>query len=406
MKILIISHFLPYPPHGGNFQRNYNLLREASKRHEVYFYSFNQKKLCSTKALLDESVAALKPFCKEIRIFDVPCDRTRWGFPLLLLKNIFSSKPYLVPRFTSTEMTQAILELLSKQSIEVVHFETIAVCPYLSLFKDIPKALVHQNVESDLLMQRARKESNFLKSLYIKHQAEKLRNYEDQVVEEIDLNIAVSEEDKDRFLQRGYKSTFAVVPNGTDLNYFKPTNTETVDDNSIVFAGTLDWYPNHDGMIYFLSEIFPNIKKKYPEAKFHLIGKAPSEKIVSLAKEIEGVTVHGFVDDARTLIRSSAVYVVPLRIGGGSRLKILDALASGKAVVSTSIGAEGLKLTNGSDIAIADQAEHFASEVARLLEDQKAREELETNGRKTVEKHYSWSVIGEEANKLWQNLKS
>jgi len=209
-------------------------------------------------------------------------------------------------------------------------------------------------------------------------------------VQQADHLLTVSELDRRFFSQYidAYKIT--VIPTGVDTDYFQPTHGEE-NPNSLVFTGSLDWLPNDDAMSYFLTELLPRIRYYVPQATFCIAGRNPSPKIRALAIR-HGVQVTGRVQDIRPYIRSAAVYVVPLRIGGGTRLKIFEAMAMGKAIISTSIGAEGLPVENGENIIVRDDPDQFALSAARLLLDSEYRRRLGSAARQLVSTNYSWKV--------------
>jgi glycosyltransferase involved in cell wall biosynthesis len=188
-----------------------------------------------------------------------------------------------------------------------------------------------------------------------------------------------------------------VISTGVDADYFHPDNGNE-QPNSLVFTGSMDWMPNEDGVRYFLHSILPLIRREIPEVTFTIVGRKPSEKLRAAAASESGVHVTGTVDDIRPYVREGAVYVVPLRIGSGTRLKIFEAMAMGKPIVSTTLGAEGLPISDGGDISIADQPAEFARKVCLLLRDPKERRRLGSAARQLVEQHYSWSAVAAEFN--------
>ena len=182
-----------------------------------------------------------------------------------------------------------------------------------------------------------------------------------------------------------------VVQTGVDTEYFTPS-TAAVDRAHMVFTGSMDWLPNEDGMTYFCREILPRIRQSEPDATLSIIGRSPTPAVRKLA-EIPGIEVTGRVDDVRPHIARGSVYIVPLRIGGGTRLKIFEAMSMGKAVVSTTVGAEGLPVTNGRDIEIADEPARFAQAVVRLMREAGARRHIEAAARRLVVEKYDWSAV-------------
>jgi glycosyltransferase involved in cell wall biosynthesis len=194
-----------------------------------------------------------------------------------------------------------------------------------------------------------------------------------------------------------------IVPNGVDTEFFKPLD-EPTEENSLVFVGGMTWYPNLDAMQYFTREIWHLIKAEVPDLTMNLIGRKPQQNILEFAEQEPGFRPLGFQDDVRPHVHKSAVYVVPIRVGGGTRLKILDAMAMGKAIVSTSIGCEGIDVTDGVDIVIADSARDFATKTIQLLRDRTMRDEIGRNARKKAIERYSWTTIYPELDYVYREV--
>jgi polysaccharide biosynthesis protein PslH len=392
MKILMITHFVPYPPTSGALQRNYNLLREVARHHEVNLVTLNQKALLPSKEKLADAIKNITPFCKTIKVFPIPSDCHPACWYILLLANIFSTTPYSVWRFYSNKMAKEIQKIIKTSQIDVIHVDTIDLAGYALNITTHPRVLNHHNIESELLFRRAQHAKNPFSRWYLTSQARKVERYEKQYVPKFDANVAVSTRDLIGIRSLCNPDSAMLVANGTDTDYFSPSGTSQ--ELSCIFAGGLNWLPNADAMLFFCTSIFPLIKANVPEVTMTIIGTNPAPELIRIAEKTEGIEVLGFVPDIRSYMANAAVHVVPLRIGGGTRLKILDALAMGKAIVSTTIGAEGIELTDGHDIMIADTAELFAQKVVQLLKDAALRKTLGVNGRKTAETKYSWKVIG------------
>jgi sugar transferase (PEP-CTERM/EpsH1 system associated) len=391
MKILMITHFVPYPPNSGALQRNFNLLREVAKAHEVYLVSLTQKVLLPDEHSLSDAIGKVSHYCKSIKIFKIPTDSHPLLWYMLLVFNVFSRAPYSVKRFFSRGMKKEIRKILKDVPIDLIHVDTVDLAQYVQGVTATPKVLNHHNIESELLLRRAAHAKNPFFKWYLNHQGGKVRHYEKRMIPQFDVNISVSPRDQAGIRAMAANAAVALVPNGTDTNYFVPS--KTAQEFGLIFAGGLNWLPNADAMLHFSKAIFPLIRAEVPEVGMKIIGTNPSVELRESTKK-NAIEVLGFVPDIREYMARAAVYVVPLRIGGGTRLKILDALAMGKAVVSTTIGAEGLELTNGQDILIADADEEFAQKVVTLLKKTELRKTMAENGRATVEKKYSWNVIG------------
>ncbi len=404
MKILLLMHFVPYPPTSGALQRNYNLLKEISQRYDVHLVCLTQKALLPDETKLNDSIKHVSPFCKTIKVFPIPSDASPLQWYFLLLCNLFSALPYSVKRFYSKAMLAEINSILHKNAIDIIHVDTIDLAQYISPTISIPKVLNHHNIESALLLRRAANAKSPLTSLYARMQAHRLEKYEKKMVQKFDTNLTVSEIDKLGFEQLCPHAKFSIVPNGTDTEYF--SESDSVQEPIMIFAGGLNWYPNKDAMVYFCTKILPLVVKTCPQARLQIIGQDPPREFNGFKEKGLPVDVIGFVPDIRVYYSRAAVQIVPLRVGGGTRLKILDALAMGKAVVSTSIGVEGLDLIDGKDLLIADNEESFAQKVVMLLTNSESRKRLGKTGRATVEKKYGWDVIGPQLLSIYSDVQS
>jgi glycosyltransferase involved in cell wall biosynthesis len=221
-------------------------------------------------------------------------------------------------------------------------------------------------------------------------------------MEKFDGCVVVSEIDRQLLRQMGINNNLFVVPNGTNTEFFKSTGKKVI-DNSVLWIGHMDVHTNKDAVLYFWREIYPILKKKYPEVKMTFVGTAPPKEIADAARADGHVRVTGFVDDIRPFIEEAAVMVVPIRIGSGTRLKILDAMAMGKAIVSTSVGCEGINVSNGRNILIADHPYDFANKTIGLLKSPDLRTNLGENALELA-KSYDWNLIREKQEAVYQDV--
>ncbi|MGB8658692.1 MAG: glycosyltransferase family 4 protein [Candidatus Zixiibacteriota bacterium] len=375
------------------------MLKGVAERNHVFLLAFNQKFLLPTPEMVRKSVEQLKEHCDYVRVFDISCEKHRLAWFWFLFLNLFYAHPYSVKKFWSPRMMEAIKKVVSAHRIDLIHFDTIALAQYSAYVGDSKRILNHHNVESMLLLRRATAEKNPFKKLYLYLQAKKLRKYEGEIIERFDLNLVVSTPDKKEIQGYSPKAKVEVVANGVDTEYFHVSETPITKDN-LVFTGGMKWFPNRDAIIYFLKEIWPLVKKEMPDLSLTLIGRQPLEEVVRKSKK-EKIEVLGFVEDVRPYVAQATAYIVPMRVGGGTRLKILDALACGKAVISTSIGCEGLEVTPGRNILIGDSPGEFAEQVIRVCTNGDLRRSLGKEGRKLVEEKYSWKLIVENLNKIY-----
>lgn len=388
---------VPYPPKGGSFQRSFNLLREYASRHQVSLLAFNQKAVHPDRRAVEECKKALLEYCADVEIFDIACERSRFSKMVFLLRNLFDRRPYSVHMLASPAMTTSLRRIIAERNIDLVHFDAIDVSEYLSTIRPSRAVLNHHNVESQLLKRRADAVTNPLARFYLEIQSRKLARYERLQVGAFDINFTVSELDRENLLTDSPEARVEVVANGVDIAYFQPSSKK-VRNNNVLFVGGMSWFPNRDAVTYFIREIWDLIKAELPDATLTLVGRRP-EDIEHLTRR-EDIEALGFVDDVRHCLRAAAAVIVPLRVGGGTRLKILDALACGKAVVSTLIGCEGLHVTPDVDILIGDTPSEFARQVIRACTDDALREGLGRHGRRLAEERYAWQVVGAHLNDL------
>lgn len=408
MKILWLSHLVPYPPKGGVLQRSYNLIKEVSKYHDVTLLAFTQTDLL--KAMFDtvqdgieEARQHLSEYCEHIEFVEIPCETSIYDKRILALKSIFTVDPYTINWLKSSEMRSMIERIAKNHQYDVVHFDSISLSSYISFFTDKPKVLDHHNIESHMMLRRANKEVNKLKQSYYLMEGKKLLKYEKRICREFNLHITCSNMDSERLLDVDPKLRVEEIPNGVDIDYFCPI-TDNALENHLVFAGGLDWYPNADAMSYFANEIWPLLKKQEPGVVMNVIGKNPSNELTSLAKQDSNFRVHGFVDDVREYISKASVYICPIRDGGGTKLKLLDAFAMGKATIAHSTASEGLEVVDGGNILLANTPGDFADRAIELLKNKALREKLGHNARHLVVDKYAFSVIGEKLAGLYTCL--
>ena len=391
MKLLWLSHFIPYPPRGGSSQRSFNLIRHIASKYETLLFAINLEG--HSPQLVSEYSKELKRHCAEVEIWDPPYHwrGARWWAQLML--SPFFRDPYGSCALWSPELGRRWQDVLAKHPGALVHFDSIDLALYLPPAASFRKVLNHHNCESAMAQRRAEKEPNPLKRAYLRQQARKLRRVEQEVCHQFDVNLTVSELDTQTLRERNPQAHCHVVENGTDTEYFHPSEIAP-EPNTLVFGASLRWYPNVTAIQFFSREIWPILKQRCPGINLYLAGSKPVESVAEVANQDSHITLVSNPEDIRPWIWKGAVFVCPIIDGGGTRLKILDALAMGKAVVSTSIGCEGLEVKHGENILVADTPQDFAGEVLRLLGDEALRKQLAVNGRALVERLYSWEVIG------------
>ena len=389
MRILWVKGGKLIPVDTGGKIRSYNLLRQLAARHEVTLLSYYD----GPKDAAYES-EIVEHFSHAVPVSTGRAETSAIDY----LKHIFSSAPYAVTKFTSARASALIREWMAEGRFDV------AVCDFLSASLNFPAELLtptvlfQHNVESVLWRRQADYEPNPIKRIAFKLEAAKMIRYEQKAVNRFDHVIAVSENDRENMARMTERSRISIVPTGVDLEAYRQQSGNDATCNNgkagpvVVFTGSMDWEANIDGVEYFCGEIWPRVLKAVPNARFRIVGRNPHPRVLSLASD--SIEVTGSVPSVIDYMRDAAVFVVPLRIGGGTRLKIYEAMAMGKAVVSTSVGAEGLDVEDGRDIMLADTSLGFADSIIRLLCDRQARKQFETAAARLAAR-FDWSVIAD-----------
>jgi len=403
MKILWLSHLLPFPPQGGGvLQRSANLLKAVASAHEVTLLAFNQKDIlriydADLNISLPAALKAMEKICHKVHVIDIECDKKNFGKLRLALSSLLSRLPYSIRWLTSDSYKMALTEMLSNNVYDVIWFDTIS----LSQYRDDPKAghaltvLNHHNIESDMMFRRAKKENNLLKKAYYYLESYKLRAYEKREVGNYTINVTCSELDSLRLNSISPGVTTQVVPNGVDTTFFTANSDVTPDPNYLLFIGGMSWYPNRDAMLYFAKEIWPLLKKKVPHIHMHVVGEMPAEEMTELAKNDDNYHVYGFVDDIKSIFYKAGIYVCPISDGGGTKLKILDALAMGKPIVANEIACEGIGVVEGKNVLFAETPEEYVDKINKLIESPSLRAEMSKENIELIHDKYSYTVVGQ-----------
>jgi sugar transferase (PEP-CTERM/EpsH1 system associated) len=393
MRVLFLSQIVPYPPHGGVLQRGYHLLRELGREASVNLLAFVHPDALPTDATLDDSRTALQKFCESVEYFPLWPKISPVHRVAALAAGACSSSPFSVLAHRSGLYQRRVSEILKTERIDVIHVDTIALSQFVPQECRTPVVLTHHNIESQLMERRASVEKGALAKWYLRRETDKLKSYEATLVRRYDVNIVVSRQDEETLLHMAPGLRTMIVPNGVDVEYF--TLDPEQEGPALIYTGGMNMFANRDAVLFFLNDIWPLIREQEASVRFFAVGQDPPKELKDFAARDPRVVITGYVTDIRPLVRKSSVYVVPLRVGGGTRLKVLDAMAMGKAMVSTSIGCEGIDLRPGEHLVLADTPEEFAKETVALLADKARRLRLGRAARSLVEERYSWRIIGQ-----------
>lgn len=385
VRILWVKSGKLLPVDTGGKIRSYNLLRFLTKDHEVTLLSYY-----GGRRDPDYEAALAREFPGSEIIYTAAPDSNVLDRSLDYLWRLPRPAPYAVSKFTHPAVRAKVVDWLSSGRFDV------AVCDFLSASENfpsqlpIPCVLFQHNVESSLWQRMAAVESNPLKKLPYILESSKMTRYERATLGKFHHIIAVSERDRQQMLAMNPACEITVVPTGVDTRKFNVAPPSLIEPPRVVFTGSMDWEPNIDAVEYFCSQIWPHIHIEFPDAIFQIVGRNPFAKVHRLASP--SVEVTGTVPSVAEYLKKASVVVVPLRIGGGTRLKIFEAMAMGKALVSTSIGAEGLAVENGRDLLLADDASSFADAVILLLRDAATRHKIEQAAVRLAVQ-YDWSEV-------------
>jgi len=377
-----------WPVNTGGRIRSFHMLRELSRRHHVT--------LLTTHAP-SEDTGALEAALPQCEVVSVPWALAKRGsarFALALVGSWLSSLPVDLYKARVPALGRELARRLEGGGVDLVVADFLLAAPNVTRAVTPPTVLFAHNVEHVIWQRMREVERRAWRRALLALESRKMRRYEALACARARLTIAVSDADRRLLAAVAPSARVSAVPTGVDVDYFAPDGVAEV-PGRLVFTGSMDWYPNEDGIVHFIEAVLPRVRREVPAAALTVVGRNPSPRLRAAA-EAAGVHVTGLVDDVRPHMAEAAVYVVPLRIGGGTRLKIFEALAMAKAVVSTAIGAEGLPLTPGRDFLQADDPAAFARAVTSLLRDPARRRAVGSAGRRLVEERYSWPKVVDE----------
>ena len=389
MKLLWLNAGLLLPLDKGGKLRTWHLMRHLARRHEITYLSFAEPDQ------REEERAGMREVChvlESIPRSDVA--KRTLAFYADAARHIVDPLPYAVGKYRSDAYAARVRRLLENGGFDALVVDFLVPVVNLPLALPIPTVLFTHNVEAEIWRRHAENAANPLTRTLMAQQWKRMLRFERNALSRFDLVLTVSDADRQTFgrLYPGaLRNPAHVVQTGVDTSYFTPFPAAERRAH-LVFTGSMDWLPNEDAMLYFAREILPRIRQVEPDATLSIIGREPTPAVRRLAEE-PGIEVTGRVDDVRPHVAAGAVYVVPLRIGGGTRLKIFEAMSMGKAVVSTTVGAEGLPVTPGRDIVLADEPARFAQSVIHLIRDTEARRRIEAAARRVVVEKYDWAAV-------------
>ncbi|VAX32448.1 hypothetical protein MNBD_NITROSPIRAE02-919, partial [hydrothermal vent metagenome] len=306
-------------------------------------------------------------------------------------------------KYYQKNMKRKIREVLKENKIDVVHFDMLHMSRYQTLMDGMPTTLTEHNVESLRILSLLRNSKNVAFKAFMYLQYIKLKSFEKRACAGFDICAAVSEDDLKALKAMSPDANLVVIPNGVDTGYFAPDDTPSL-PNSLIWVGGMNSIYNREAVDFFIEEILPLIQKEIPGVTFTVVGKSPTKKLLHIAKTNKNIEIVGYVEDVRPYICKAAVYIAPIKSGGGTKLKVLNALSLAKPVVTTSVGAEGIEVKDNKHLVIADDPGLFAKRTIELLKEPQNAAKLGENGRRLMVEKYDWGIIGEKMNRIYEKL--
>jgi polysaccharide biosynthesis protein PslH len=389
VRILWLNAGLLLPLDKGGKLRTWHLMRHLARRHSITYVCFadpNEKK---------EHREGMVEVCNSL--VTVPRSDPAKGstaFYMDAVRHVVNALPYAVGKYQSDEYAGRVQYLLQHGRFDVMVADFLPPVANLPKSIPVPAVLFTHNVEAEIWRRHAENASNPLSRILLKQQWHRMLRFEREALTRFDLVLGVSDTDRETFARLypgALRRSVHVVQTGVDTAYFTPMPGQER-PRHLVFTGSMDWLPNEDGVLYFVRDILPRLRAIEPDITLSIVGRTPTPAVQRLAAE-NGIAVTGRVDDVRPHVAAAEVYIVPLRIGGGTRLKIFEAMSMAKAVVSTTVGAEGLPVTPGRDIVLADDPAAFADAVVQLIRDREKRQSIERAARDLVVQKYDWAAV-------------
>ncbi|MDX6445360.1 MAG: polysaccharide biosynthesis protein PslH [Blastocatellia bacterium] len=399
MRVLQFAPRVCWPLDTGAKLRNYHLARVLAQRARVSLLAFTDQQHSS------DNLAALYE-----QVIAIPRDSAYT--PAKVLRGVLGKTPLPVLNYTTNAMKQKLERLVSENDFDIVQVESIHLMSYLPIIRKARRQPLvvcdWHNIESELMQRYSEREAGLLRRAYASRTAGLMSEFEKRALREFDAHVTVSQRDAEQLRYLSPEARIFVIENGVDTAFYSDQESGVTSESPahrIVFVGSMDYHANIDGAVNFAREVWPRVRERHPELTFTIVGKDPASEVRELG-QLPGVEVTGTVEDVRPFYRAAIAAVVPLNVGGGSRLKILEAMAAGVPVVSTTLGAEGLKVQHDENILIADTNEQLAEAIISLVENETRSHELSSAGRALVASRYDWSSLGDELFRTYEELLS
>ena len=403
-SVLFLSQALPYPADSGGKQRTFHVLRELEKGFRVHLLAFHRRHHQADPQAVADARAALGEVVTHVyRPVSIPSEWSKATRGWDHLRSVISGRAYSYYQYAGRRFEAAFRHALDHSKPKVIHFDSIDFHRWFREGTEAVQTCTHHDIESDLLARRARTHGNPALSRYVTLQARRMRKVEEAYAPRFHLNLTMSPVDTQRLRSIAPDAPVLEVPNAVSLEDFLLDPATSEEPDTVVFVGPTYLFANRDAVEYLLGDIWPGVREAHPTARLLLVGRNASGEPERFAR-IPGVEPLGRVPDVRPVLRRAACSVIPIRVGGGTRIKLLESWAMGRAVVTTSLGAEGLSAEDGVNAMIRDDPRGFAEAVAQVLKDAAKRRALGRAGRRTVETAYSWERVGERLRAAYREM--
>ncbi len=387
----------PFPLDTGGKKRTWNLLKQILPEIDVTYVGFSPSH--------DDPDLRLQSICRRARtIYREPEDRS-YSFYLRVFANLASRYPFYINRNRHSALRRLPAQLHAAKACDLLVCDSLDMAANIDFSLPVPKVLFHQSVETRLWQQRYEAASTMIQKSYFNYETKRMAAFEREICNRFDTIVAVSDDDK-LLLETEFavRTPIDVIPTGVDCQYFTPDPTIRSIPKRLMFSGSMELLSNTDQLLWFASEIYPLVRQKHPDVTLDIVGSNPTSELIALGKKDSSIRVTGWVPDIRQYLAQADIYIVPLRVPGGTRVKLFEAMAMKRPVVSTSYGVEGLALKHGLHIMQADTPREFADTICKLFDDPSARLGLADRGWRLVNEQRDWSVMARKVIDLFHRL--
>jgi polysaccharide biosynthesis protein PslH len=398
LKILFLSNRGLLPINDGHTRRSFNILKGLTEKNHVYFLSLYE----AENEINPNNIKILESFCEKVEFIKSPTKKLSIEMIIRLIISLLSLDPYTIWRHYSLQLIKRTNELISSGYFDIVHCDILPLVYLIRKRKDVFRSITDHDVSYIKCLRIGKETKNILLKLFLFLETIKIKRLESNIFKKIDLGIVVSEFDRELLKGLCPEGNFVVIENGVESEKFIQSD-EPTEPNKLVWLGGFNPYSNREAIYYFFEKIYPMIKCKNNDVKIDIIGGRLTDKLRNIADNDSSINLCGYVDDPLPIIQKASVFIAPILSGGGTKLKILEAMSVAKAIVTTSIGCEGINGKNREHYIIADNSDEFAMSVNELLKDKLFRKRLGLNARKLVEMNYDYKAICKKLNYIYES---